>query len=66
MGGEDLADQENLVPPSGHRLGNHFLRRAVPVHLRGVDEGHPQVQPGAQGRHLGRAAPGIPPIPQVP
>jgi hypothetical protein len=42
---QDLVDEEQPVAPPGHRLAHQPLGLAVGVHLGGVDERQPQVDP---------------------
>ena len=46
--GQDLADQEDLVPAPRDRLGDHALGAARAVHLGGVDQGHAEVEAEAE------------------
>nr|BFD41889.1 hypothetical protein FFPRI1PSEUD_33880 [Pseudomonas sp. FFPRI_1] len=46
--GIGLAHQEHLVAASGNGLADHFFGAALTVHLRGVDQGHAQVDTRAQ------------------
>ena len=55
---QHLADDEHAVAFAGDRLGDDLLGRTVAIHLRGVDQGHAQVDPGLQRRDL-VLAPGL-------
>ena len=46
--GVDLADQEDLIADAGQGLAEKAFGGAIAVHLGGVDQGHPQVDAGAQ------------------
>ena len=51
-----LADYKQAVAPAGDRSRHDFLRAAVAVHLGGVDERHPEVEPERQRGRFGRRA----------
>lgn len=48
----DFRDDEDLLAATVDGLAHDLLRAALPVHLGGVDERHPEVEPRAQRRDL--------------
>jgi hypothetical protein len=60
----DLADEEDLVPPSLDGFPNELLSGAISIQLGGVDEGHAEVDAEPQGGDLVRAA--SPPLGHAP
>lgn len=46
--GQDLADKEHLVAPSFDRFTDDFLGTAIGIHFRRVDDGHAEIEAGAQ------------------
>ena len=53
--GQDLADQEHVVPTAVDCLPDELFRGAVGIHLGGVDERHPELEPKTQSRDFTRA-----------
>src|ERR1022692_5087785 len=45
----NLADHECLLAPRGDRLADDLFGSAVGIHLGGVDQGHPQIEPKRNG-----------------
>src|SRR5260370_16278740 len=45
----NLADHEYLLAPPGNRLADDFLGAAVAIHLGGVHQGPPQIEPERNG-----------------
>src|SRR5258708_26323895 len=49
---QHLANQKDLVTVAGDSFSDELLGAAIGVHLSRVDEGHPQVNAGAQRLYL--------------
>jgi hypothetical protein len=47
--GQNLADKKHLITSAADGLANQFLRTAIGIHFRRVDQGHAQIQAEAQG-----------------
>jgi hypothetical protein len=57
--GQHLADEEDLLAPARDRRPDDFLRPAVAVHFRGVDQRHAEIETQPQRRDLLAAPPAV-------
>ena len=48
----DLADQKYFVTPAANRFANQLLGGALTVHLGGIDQRHPQIDPALKRSKL--------------
>ena len=62
----DLADQEHALPEVPERFADELLGPALAVHLGGIDEGHPELDPEPQRRDLPPRRPRSSPMRHVP
>ena len=48
----DFADNEHSFPLTCDGMADDFFGTAFAVHFRGIDEGHPKIDPELQGSHF--------------